>query len=623
MQRRRVVIAVVALLVFRAVTRGQAILSSAVRRTRDAIDPVATDIVVLWGTLLGESIEAAVWFVEPVGVGLLYLSVFFLTIRAVYPNTLWEALETAGVGRAFEGVVSMHILAVFLTYRLLRADMSILVFGDVFGVPANVVLFLYFGLFVPLSMGYLLSLTEGGFLSEPDAESPTFALIRGFSANTEPVEPDDLDGPVAHWLFQGVVHTIPVLILGGLFVGYDLVFPAVEVLLAIGVVATLSPWQRVPPGDVSRYDIEARLATILKFATVNVKGFSTTIISIIGFLFGGVVLVVLAPVALGEPTPGAGVVATWNRLGFALALGTFAAVSTLWWLSVGDRLPHFISAWTDRYETFEGQGVPLEASLPPRFPVGLGIPAGWLTLSLILPYSTHTTPNVLYALVWPVVALACCVQYVRGQSSVRPGTDNVAIARTITIQAAFLPFAVGALGTSANLTSTGLLSVSAWLLFAVFAFPVLLLGMYAVPDAFHLVNRWEQDKTIGERQKDRVLFRGLLYLGFAVVGVIGVYLASGSVSLPLIYLLGALVAALVVLSQLDASRFERTQPTREETAGYVLYLSVVAVGFGLSLQVDSGPPMFPPRMLVLAGTVGIVAAAGLLAYEWLERRYST
>ena len=622
MQRRRLVVAVVALLVFRGVTRGQAVFSSALQRTRDTIDPVVTDIMVLWGTVFGESIGAGMWFTEPVGVGLLYLSVFFLTIRAVYPDTMWEALETAGVERAFEGVVSVHILAVFLTYRLLQADMGVLVFGDVFGVPANVLLFLYFGLFVPLSIGYLLSVTEDGFLSEPDAESPTFALIQGFSANAEALDPDDLDGPAAHWLLQGVVHTIPVLILGGLFVGFDLVFPAVEVLLAIGVLATLSPWQTIPPGDVSRYDIETRLATILKFATVNAKGFSTVIIAIVGFIFGGAVLVILAPVVLGDPAPGHNVVSIWNRFGFALALCTFAAVSTLWWLSVGDRLPHFIPAWTDRYDTFEGQSVLIDARPRPRFPVGLAIPAGWLTLSLILPYSTHTTLNSLYAVVWPGMALACCVQYVPGLPSVRSGTDNMAIARTITIQAAFFPLAVGALDPSANLTSTGLLTVSPLLLFAVVAFPVLLLGLYASPDAFHLVNQWGQNNTIGERQKDRILVRGIIYLGLAVFGMIGMFLTFGYLSLTLIYLFGAIVTSFAIISQLDASRFARTEPTRRELAGFVLYFSIFAVGLGLSLQFDSGPPMFPPQMLIQAGALGIVATAGLLAYDWFERQYS-
>lgn len=627
----RGIVAVVALLVFRVLQSVGHHVSDWIQRIVSAVDP---ELVTLLAVVGSEISEFHLGFIDPVGTSILYLVVFGSVIRAVYPPTLWTAFERPAVARSFRLLISFHVIAVYLAWKFVSAvvfEADVLwLLGEWYGIsrPLWIVggLTGYISLVGPVSVGYLLSRPAGGLRSPPREGHPAFDTSRGFWS--EDRTPADIESPADFWVSQGLTYVLPAYGLGVVFIFFDQIFPTIEFILAIGIVARYSPWNRFPPGDVDRYDIEDRLARALRFATANLKGLLTGSAIVGGTIVGGFVprqlLSLLDLRFVPYPTP----IHLWNDIGIVASGITFAIVSTLVWLWLATRFEWSIDDWTTRHDTYDGLPLSPSGDLPPRFVIGLGLPAMWVLVSLWIPFSNALGPRV-YAILWPVCALAVVLYWLRSRRVRSPaGTDdNRVIARSIAIQTA-----VGLLVLLPNRSPTalGVLPTTVDVIFLLGFGVAVMVGTYLIPDVVHRINVIYDDGrdmpgvrfgTQGPQRKARLLFVTAYLITTATCGIIGMAIIFGDVSWPLVYLMVALGGYLAWLYRLDAAMFRPgveidLDDTMVVILGFVSSLAVV--GFGIVVSFDSVLRLvLPPTFIIVIGIGGLIATGLLFGYTRL------
>lgn len=635
----RLVVAVAALLFYRAATREYTILARGLHRLLDTVSPVEVELFALATVVIGEYTGTVLYFAEPIGLGFLYLAVFFWLVRVIYPASLWSSLEQAGVTRWFEAVIAFHVLGVFLVltvfppiFRELRSD---LFFTDWYGFSPSLWFMLgsllYFGLVMPISIAIVLSIPDGGLRSLPDPGGAALSFTQGFMS--EAVTREDIDSPTEFWLNQGAIHMLPCLILGCLFVFFDYIYPTIEVLLVIGVVATLSPWQGFPPGDVRQYDLESRLAEVLRYATVNVKGLITALIIVAGVITGALIFVRLSAVPITHPAPGPRVLVRWNQLGFYLGLILFAGMSTLLWLSLADRLPWFISSWTAEHDTFEGRDITLSGDPTQRFTAGLSVPSLWVASSVTLPYSTHDVGPVLYALLWPIFLCFLFVRTLQNRSSAPPAADNRTIAWTITLIAVVGSIAL--LTPSTNIQSglhtslTGLLTIQSSTMRILLVMIIIVILLFYLPDTVHRINQQfstrsdQSDRPLpgkqGEQRKFRLIFMMLTVLVIILLVQPVANLSNYIISPVGFYSIVIGCLFIVVVYRLDPEVIEEGQEaSREFHIGFILLCSIIIMGYGIAFSFEPilSYSIFPVLFLLIGG-LGVCGSVLLALHHYV------
>lgn len=635
MKRVRFIVIVLVLLVFRALTRGWSTVSIGINRFLDWVAPVQTDIAVLGAAISGDFVDITVLLVEPIGTGVLYLAVFFVLIRALYPESLWEALERSNATRKFIFVISLHVVAVYIFAAVVLPaflGLGIEIFRrEFFGYPPVlwfwVCVLFYFLVFMLVSIAYVLSIPDDGLRSRPRPDSAALDFMRGFAA--EDRTSDDIDSAPVFWINQAAMHAIPPVALGLLFVFFDIIFPTVEILLAIGVVLVLSPWQAVQPGDLDHYDIEHRLANSLRFATVNVKGLIAAMAVVAGVIIGGLAMVSLAPIGLTESSHGHRALDIWNRIGFLLGISAFAVVSTLYWLSIADRLPWFISAWSERNDTFEGYPVSLDGDPQRRSPLSLELPTFWVILALALGYSTHPVGPILFAVFWPACLLGLGRQSVGNHRDYPPLSDNVAIARGLPL--AFLVIVLSVTASGVEPSTFGLISLSISTISGTFAVVIIVLFVHTLPDVFHRINEYHSSRTAdvdpetGAQSRQRKA-RLLLTIGSTVVITIfaSVFMMvnfEGGIPSSIVFLLLLSIVFFVVIYWMDSDVFEKGDEVDDQTVALV-YIGISVMFFCIGYIAnfyDSSPPYATPFMI--GGVIGIICFSALLGYYQFKQRF--
>lgn len=611
--------------------RAPSVALSFLQRVIDFISPVKFELAFLATTLFQEYNEITLLIIEPIGTGLLYIIVFFSLVKAIYPDALLSNFQD-GTGRLFKAIVSFHVLAVYVTWVLvLSPDNAVAqeyILDQWFGLPAvafmNIGCVIYFGLIVPISIGTVLSRPAGGLRSRPSPDSGMMSLKQGIAG--EAVTPNDIDSPIGYWCDQGVWHSIPIFLLGVLFIFFDMIFPIVEILLAIGVIATLSPLESFPPGQVDQYDIEARFAEILEYATVNLKGIVAALFIVIGLAGGGLALTQLTELFY-YPIETLRFLSSWNHLGVGVAIVIFAVVLTLTWLSLADRLPWFITSWNQSYESFEGREVDPDGKIPRRFSIGLTIPSLWIISSLIIPFSTINFAPVMYAIAWPIFMIAVARKLRYPWQEVPPDNDNNMI--MVSFLWSFLILLLS-MQISAEHFTFGLLSIqnpiSSLIVLVILLTPI----PYYLPEMGHKVNERYRDTGLpesyentgkqGRQRKARLLYSTGITIPIIGAGLFALYTAYDMFPVTVVYFILVLFAFCGIIYHLDANRFHEEYEADPKTEHGIVFLTSITILGGGIVQKYFGNMLIQSFsfVLILAGIVGMCISSLMIVYHWLR-----
>jgi hypothetical protein len=579
--------------------------------------------------------------VDIVTLGVIFLAVCGPLVSVMYPVSLRDPLATQNRFRAFRLLVATHVVCVYATAvgmrRLLTDAIPWLLDGPApLGISpmgwTQAWVFGYGLVLLPLSVGGLLSRLEAGVAALPTPDGPAMELVR----NLQPGKPTpaDFDAPGLAWWFVGLLHALPAVALGLLFVVIDALPPLLDGMLVVGIVIALFG-SGDPVQSLAAFDLEHRLGRTLRFTTVNLRSVLSATSILIGAALGGVLAIWIGQPGFrlwATPNPGVGLV---TRAGILVGLVVYAVGMTGTWLRLADRLPWFITAWTAASDQYDARAFDTPAGdCPPRFPVGPLVSGLFLIGASRAVMAPGSALAALYAVGWPVGVAFIGWRVTRPRASVSAARDNRAIALALAVQVVLLFYqasrpvalSIGSLRGGQPVPTTVFETSAGSDLLLLAGVAVFVVLVYFIPELMEFATTWssgQDSPNLGSLMAGDELrvYRLSITLTFGIMvwGVAVLVARFGITAGPLmIYLCCGVGAITAILWWLDPPQFEQLDslPPRTEAVaelGVWVYFLGVAV---LSRRL----PLVPNRISVAGVAVTAVGMGYVLARYWYRSR---